>query len=230
MTRSRAQRFADVPYREDRASVEALRSELGGRGGDEDRVAWRRRRNVACGGRPSLRRCVSASGAFPGGSPMHWDTSMLSAVLPVLAAAYRSPEVSVMLVIDPSGTTKCIVWLRPDTLALDVMSSEAWSIDGLIVRRGYWSAAEWVLQHTAGRGASNAAALLLGRAAWPGNAYWDRETGAHCRRRLDGAGLCCVLQSRRTARWGPRAPASRRPRRGRRSALPPRPSNTSRRL
>ena len=98
-----------------------------------------------------LRRHLLATGESGSGKT-------LSAVLPLFAAAYRSPEVGVALVIDPkrdlgaelerlrasdaapSEAKKRIVWIRPEALAIDLMSSDAWSIDGLIKDRRYWSA------------------------------------------------------------------------------------------
>ena len=133
-----------------------------------------------------LRRHLLATGESGSGKT-------LSAVLPLLAAAYRSPEVGVALVIDPkrdlgaelerlrasdaapSEAKKRIVWIRPEALAIDLMSSDAWSIDGLIKDRRYWSAAERVLRRIAGLGASNPAQLLLGKPAPHRDAYWDRE-------------------------------------------------------
>ena len=133
-----------------------------------------------------LRRHLLATGESGSGKTV-------SAVLPVLAAAWRSPEVGVILVIDPkrdlgaelerlragdaalSEANKRIEWIRPEAVAIDLMSSESWSIDALIAERRYWSAAERVLQRIAGLGASNPAELLLGKPAPQRDPYWDRE-------------------------------------------------------
>ena len=117
----------------------------------------------------------------------------MSAVLPVLAAAYRSSEVGVALVIDPkhelgpelerlhtgdataNQPSKRIVRIKPDGIMIDLMASEAWSIAGLLEEHRYWSAAERVLQRIAGLTASHPAQLLLGKPPQGREPYWERE-------------------------------------------------------
>ena len=116
-----------------------------------------------------------------------------SAILPMIAAAYHSPEVGVALIIDPKyelGTelnhllrngaepnqpNKRIVWIKADEIMVDLMSTEGWSIGELIKDRRYWTAAERVLQRLAGFSGSNPAQLLLGKPALGSDPYWERE-------------------------------------------------------
>ena len=116
-----------------------------------------------------------------------------SAILPVLAAAYHSPEVGVALVIDPkqelgralvmlekSSTfgaphAKKIEFIVPEEIKIDLMSTEAWNIDSLLSAQKYWSAAERMLQRVAGLSASSAARILLGHPPTSSDPYWERE-------------------------------------------------------
>ena len=116
-----------------------------------------------------------------------------SAILPVIAAAYHSPEVGVVLIIDPKyelGTelnhllrkgaepnqpNKRIVWIKADEIMVDLMSTEGWSIGELIKERKYWTAAERVLRRLAGFSGSNPAQLLLGKPPLGKDPYWERE-------------------------------------------------------
>ena len=116
-----------------------------------------------------------------------------SAILPVLAAAYHSPEVGVALVIDPkqelgralvmlekSSTSgaphaKKIEFILTEEIKIDLMSTEAWNIDSLLSAQKYWSAAERMLQRVAGLSASSAARILLGHPPTSSDPYWERE-------------------------------------------------------
>ena len=116
-----------------------------------------------------------------------------SAILPVLAAAYRAPEVGVALVIDPKdelgralerlekgarsgdAAPKRIQFIEPDQLKIDLMSTQDWTIDGLLDERRYWSAAERMLQRVAGLSATSGARILLGHPPTGNEPYWNRE-------------------------------------------------------
>ena len=117
----------------------------------------------------------------------------VSAVLPVLAAAYRAPEVGVVLVIDPKdelgrvlqdleaaarsgdAAPKRIQPIEPDQLKIDLMSTQAWAIDDFLRERRYWSAAERMLQRVAGLSTTSGARILLGHPPTGNEPYWDRE-------------------------------------------------------
>ena len=74
-----------------------------------------------------------------------------SAILPVLAAAYRSPYIGVGLIIDPKrefesllnkwdksrseDEGKDLVWITPDEILIDLMSNHKWSIKDMRVFR-----------------------------------------------------------------------------------------------
>ena len=116
-----------------------------------------------------------------------------SAVLPVLAAAYRAPEVGVALVIDPKhelgsalrrletdadsgdAASKRLRFIDAQRVKIDLMSTQAWNIDGLLGERRYWSAAERILQRVAGLSAMSEARVLLGHPPRGRDPYWERE-------------------------------------------------------
>ena len=116
-----------------------------------------------------------------------------SAILPVLAAAYRAPEVGVALVIDPKhelgsalrrletdadsggGAPKRLRFIDARRVKIDLMSTQAWNIDGLLGERRYWSAAERILQRVAGLSAMSEARVLLGHPPRGRDPYWERE-------------------------------------------------------
>ena len=115
-----------------------------------------------------------------------------SAVLPVLAAAYRSPRVGVGLVIDPKrelghvlarwdgneeprGPGKKVVWIERGKHVVDLMQSDAWSIRDMTERNEYWSAAQQVLRRVAGLSEANPAGILLGEPPATSDSYWPRE-------------------------------------------------------
>lgn len=116
-----------------------------------------------------------------------------SAILPVLAAAYRAPEVGVALVVDPKhelgralrcleshavsggAAPKRIRFIEPDRARIDLMSTRAWNIDALLGERRYWSAAERILQRVAGLSVTSAARVLLGHPPKGPDPYWARE-------------------------------------------------------
>ena len=140
-----------------------------------------------------------------------------SAILPVLAAAYHSPEVSVALVIDPkqelgraldmlekSNTSaephaKKIEFIVPDELKIDLMSTTAWNIDGLLSAKKYWSAAERILQRVAGLSATSAARILLGHQPMGHDPYWERE-GVRFATAVIAVAVAWVLDGKRFAR------------------------------
>ncbi len=101
-----------------------------------------------------------------------------SAVLPVVAAAYSSSKVSVALVIDPkkelfteiqhvaNSTGKRLERIDPDKIKIDLMASEEWTVDELIEKKQYWTAAERVLQRVAGFSGTNPARDVGWKAAY----------------------------------------------------------------
>ena len=140
-----------------------------------------------------------------------------SAILPVLAAAYRAPEVGVALVIDPkdelgealqrletaarSGDTapKRIQFIEPDQLKIDLMSTQAWTIDGLLDERRYWSAAERMLRRIAGLSATSGARILLGHPPKSRDPYWERE-GVRFATAVIAVAVAWVVEGERFAR------------------------------
>ena len=146
------------------------------------------------------------SAAFPGGKvgeqELRRHTLILgetgsgktrSAILPVLAATYRSPRVGVGLVIDPKheldgvlrkwncsegeGRNKRLKRITRGEVAIELMpsSSETWSIRKMIREYAYWSAAERILRRVATITASNPARVLLGEPPTDRDAYWSQE-------------------------------------------------------
>ena len=140
-----------------------------------------------------------------------------SAILPVLAAAYRAPEVGVALVIDPkhelgralkcleasagSGDTapKRVQFIDPKEIRIDLMSTPAWNIDDLLAERRYWSAAERMLQRVAGLSATSGARILLGHAPKGDDSYWERE-GARFATAVIAVAVAWVVDGERFAR------------------------------
>ena len=115
-----------------------------------------------------------------------------SAVLPILAAAYRSPRVGVGLVIDPkrelgnvldrwdrgggrAGAGKKLIRIEKGRHLIDLMKDEAWSVRGMIEREEYWSAARQILRRVAGLTESNPARILLGEPPTDNDPYWPQE-------------------------------------------------------
>ena len=115
-----------------------------------------------------------------------------SAVLPVLAAAYRSPRVGVGLVIDPKkelgnvlelrdrsegrgNAGKKLIKIEKGRHVIDLMDSGAWSVRDMIERGEYWSAAQQVLRRIAGLTESNPARILLGEPPASIDSYWPQE-------------------------------------------------------
>ena len=115
-----------------------------------------------------------------------------SAILPVLAAAYRSPRVGVGLVIDPKrelGSVlrewdgndeggpgqKRLVWIDPDSTIVDLMGSQTWSIEEMVDRHQYFSAAQRILRRMASLTDSNPARVLLGEPPTDRDSYWPQE-------------------------------------------------------
>ena len=115
-----------------------------------------------------------------------------SAVLPVLAAAYRSPRVGVGLVIDPKRELggllamwdkserreragKNLIWIEKGRHVIDLMENDAWSIRGMIERNEYWGAAQQILRRIAGLTESNPARILLGEPPASIDSYWPQE-------------------------------------------------------
>ena len=147
------------------------------------------------------------SAAFPGGrvdeQGLRRHTLILgetgsgktrSAILPVLAATYRSPRIGVGLVIDPKheldgvlrkwncgegeGRNKRLVWITRGEVAIELMSGDKWSIQEMIEEGAYWSAAERILRRVATITASNPARVPLGEPPSPPtdqDAYWSQE-------------------------------------------------------
>ena len=114
-----------------------------------------------------------------------------SAILPILAAAYRSPRVGVCLVIDPKheldevlqrwssdkgeGRSKRLVRMAADEFAIDLMSSSQWSIKEMLDSEEYWSAAQHILRRIATITDSNPARILLGQPPTGPDSYWSHE-------------------------------------------------------
>ena len=114
-----------------------------------------------------------------------------SAILPILAAAYRSPRVGVGLVIDPkheldeviqrwsSGKgedrDKRLVRMAAGEFAIDLMSSSQWSIKEMLDGEEYWSAAQHILRRIATITDSNPARILLGQPPTGPDSYWSQE-------------------------------------------------------
>ena len=114
-----------------------------------------------------------------------------SAILPILAAAYRSPRVGVGLVIDPKheldevlqrwssgkgeGRSKRLVRMAASEFAIDLMSSSKWSIKKMLASEEYWSAAQHILRRIATITDSNPARILLGQSPTSPDSYWPQE-------------------------------------------------------
>ena len=115
-----------------------------------------------------------------------------SAILPALAAAYRSPRVGVGLIIDPkrelggflqewsadrTGTfRKRLVRITGDRTFIDIMSGEKWSIEELLRDNRYWSAARRILQRVSTLTHANPAVILLGQPPPTRvDPYWPQE-------------------------------------------------------
>ena len=115
-----------------------------------------------------------------------------SAILPVLAAAYRSPRVGIGLVIDPKrelgnvldmwdrrdrggGASKKLKWIGSGRDIVNLMASDEWSVRGMIERQEYRSAAQRILGRIAGLTESNPARVLLGAPPTDRNSYWPQE-------------------------------------------------------
>ena len=114
-----------------------------------------------------------------------------SAILPVLAAAYRSPRVGVGLVIDPKSELddvldewskgngrekyKHLVRITASDIALNLMSGDVWSIKGMIENNEYWGVAQRILQRVATLTDSNPARILLGEPTPGRDPYWYQE-------------------------------------------------------
>ena len=115
-----------------------------------------------------------------------------SAVLPALAAAYRSLRVGVGLVIDPKrelGSVlqewdrnneggqgdKRLVWIEPGSTIVDLMGNDTWSIEEMVDRHQYFSAAQRILRRVASLSDSNPARILLGEPPTDSDSYWPQE-------------------------------------------------------
>ena len=114
-----------------------------------------------------------------------------SAILPILAATYRSPRVGIGLVIDPKheldevlqqwnsgkgeSRNKRLVRMTADEVAIDLMSSDKWSVKEMIESEEYWSAAQHILRRIATITDSNPARILLGQPPTGQDAYWPQE-------------------------------------------------------
>ena len=168
---------------------------------------------------PTSRRWVEAAGEFDGPCIVipEWETAYpdgrlderhlrrhtlilgetgagktRSAILPTLAAAYRSPRVGVGLVIDPKrelgsvlreldGNSegrpgrKTLVWIEPSSTIVNLMENDAWSIGTMVDRHRYFSAARHILRRVASLTESNPARTLLGEPSTDTDSYWPQE-------------------------------------------------------
>ena len=115
-----------------------------------------------------------------------------SAILPTLAAAYRSPRVGVGLVIDPKRElgsvldewdrrgdcgfeNKKLVWIKADNTIIDLMGNSTWSLGKMVKDHEYYSAAQQILRRIASLTESNPARILLGEQLNETDPYWPQE-------------------------------------------------------
>ena len=70
---------------------------------------------------------------------------------------------------------KQLTWIEQGRHAIDLMGSGEWSIEGMIEREEYWSAAQQILRRIAGLTEQNPAGVLLGAPPASNDSYWPQE-------------------------------------------------------